>query len=495
MKKAILKIIVFTTGGVIMVYELVGSRVLAPYVGTSLFVWTSLIGIILGSLSLGYAWGGRLADKKLSHSTLSAILLVAGIFVGLTTVSNKVVLALIIDNIIDIRLAASVAAIILFMPASVALGMVSPYVIRLHLSDLKSSGRVVGTLYALSTLGSIAGTFLAGFWLIPFFGTTRILLIIMIMLGLAALLVGHKQLAKTKIIFLILVISILINFKPIASMFSNPNLVDVDTAYNRIWIADIIDRRVGRPMRMLVTDPHGIQGGIYLDDPLELALSYSKFFRLSYHFSPNAKSALLIGGGTYSIPGDFVRQYTEAKLTVVELDPKVTELAREHFYFEDNERITIRHRDGRVFLNQSQDKFDIVYLDAYGSHISVPFHLTTAEALTRIYESLNDNGIVVANLVSGLIGEKGKFFLSELKTYKSVFPEVMVFPVNEPENLQNLQNIVLIAFKNKTDIGLISEDQEISSYLSNYREINIDSDAIILTDDYAPVDYYTLNLL
>lgn len=478
-----------------MIYELVGSRVLAPYVGTSLFVWTSLIGIILGSLSLGYALGGRLADKKLSHSILSAILLVAGIFVGLTTVGNKIVLALIIDNIVDIRLAASVATIILFAPASVALGMVSPYVIRLHLSDLESSGRVVGTLYALSTLGSIAGTFLAGFWLIPFFGTTRILLIIMIMLGLAALLVSHKRLAKTKIIFLILIISVLINFKPITYIFSNPNLIDVDTAYNRIWIADIIDKRVGRPLRMLVTDPHGIQGAVYLDDPRELALSYSKFFRLSYHFAPSARDALLIGGGTYSISGDFVRQYAEAKLTVIELDPQVTELARKHFYFEDNERITIKHQDGRVFLNQNQDKFDIVYLDAYGSHISVPFHLTTAEALAHIYESLNDNGIVVANLVSGLTGEKGKFFQAEFNTYESIFPQVMVFPVNEPDKLENLQNIVLVAFKNKTDIDLISEDQEISSYLSNYREINIDSDAIILTDDYAPVDYFTLNLL
>ena len=478
-----------------MVYELVGSRVLAPYVGTSLFVWTSLIGIILGSLSLGYAWGGRLADKKLSYSVLSAILFIAGIFVGLTTVGNKIVLALIIDNIVDIRLAASLATIILFAPASVALGMVSPYVIRLHLSDLKSSGRVVGTLYALSTLGSIAGTFLAGFWLIPFFGTTRILLIIMIMLGLVALLVNHKLFIKTKIVFLILIISILINFNSISYIFSTPNLIDVDTVYNRIWIADIWDKRADRPLRMLVTDPHGIQGGIYLDDPKELALSYSKFFRLAYHFSPSAKNALLIGGGTYSIPGDFVRHYKEAKLTVVELDPRVTELARKHFYFEDNERITIKHRDGRVFLNQNQDKFDIVYLDAYGSHISVPFHLTTVEALARVYESLNDDGIVVANLVSGLVGEKGKFFQAELSTYKSIFPRVMVFPVNEPEKLENLQNIVLIAFKNNTDIDLISEDQEINSYLKNYQEIDLDPGAIILTDDYAPVDYFTLNLL
>ncbi len=478
-----------------MIYELVGSRVLAPYVGTSLFVWTSLIGIILGSLSLGYVWGGRLADKKLSRGILSVILFAAGIFVGLTTVGNKIVLALITGNIVDIRLSASLATIILFAPASVALGMVSPYVIRLHLSDLKSSGQVVGTLYALSTLGSIVGTFLAGFWLIPFFGTTRILLIIMIILGLTAFLINHKLFIKTKIIFLILIISILINFNSINYIFFTPNLIDVDTAYNRIWIVDILDKRVDRPLRMLVTDPHGIQGGIYLDDPSELALSYLKFFRLSYHFFPSARDALLIGGGTYSIPGDFVRQYAEAKLTVVELDPQVTELAREHFYFEDNERITIHHQDGRVFLNQNQDKFDIIYLDAYGSHISVPFHLTTAEALAHIYESLNDDGIVVANLVSGLIGEKGKFFQAELNTYESIFPQVMVFPVNEPDKLENLQNIVLVAFKNKTDIDLTSEDQEINSYLKNYREINLDSDAIILTDDYAPVDYYTLDLL
>ncbi|MFH1533488.1 MAG: fused MFS/spermidine synthase, partial [Nitrospirota bacterium] len=163
MKKYILEIIVFFSGAIVMVLELVGSRVLAPYVGTSILVWTSLIGIILGSLSLGYYLGGRIADKKASFRILAFILFSAAILITLTTLIKSPVLTFIQTSIRDLRTASVVATILLFTPASIALGMVSPYSVKLKLHRLEATGRTVGNLYALSTIGSIVGTFLAGF--------------------------------------------------------------------------------------------------------------------------------------------------------------------------------------------------------------------------------------------------------------------------------------------------------------------------------------------
>jgi len=166
MKKFRLELIVFVCGAMVMVFELVGSRVVAPYVGTSTFVWTNLIGVILASLSLGYYLGGKMADKNPKIEVLAWIIFSSSILIVFTWLFKDLIMTY-SGFIVDNRLRALLSAIILFVPASLFLGMVSPYAFKLKLSSLKHSGETAGTLYALSTLGSIVGTFLAGFYLIP----------------------------------------------------------------------------------------------------------------------------------------------------------------------------------------------------------------------------------------------------------------------------------------------------------------------------------------
>ena len=175
MKKTLLELIVFICGAVVMIFEIVGSRILGPYIGTSIFVWTSLIGIILASLSLGYWFGGKMADKNPSYKQLAWIIIIAAFFIGLTITGKDSLLNLLSRQFTGIRIQAVVSTIFLFAPASVFLGMVTPYAVRLKIKDVQSSGRTVGNLYAISTIGSIIGTFLAGFVLIPFLGTNNIL--------------------------------------------------------------------------------------------------------------------------------------------------------------------------------------------------------------------------------------------------------------------------------------------------------------------------------
>ena len=198
MYKHLLEIVVFICGAVVMIFELVGSRVLGPYFGTSIFVWTSLIGIILGSLSLGYYVGGKIADKTANFTNLSFIVFLSAVFIGFTILVKSFLLIFLQTSVSDIRVSSVIASFILFSPASVLLGMVSPYAAKLKLDNLNTSGKTIGNLYAISTAGSIIGTFLSGFYLIPHFGTNKLLIILSITLIIVSLLLSSKKFIKVK---------------------------------------------------------------------------------------------------------------------------------------------------------------------------------------------------------------------------------------------------------------------------------------------------------
>ena len=187
MKKYILEIIILLAGAITMAFEIVGARVLGPYFGASIFVWTSLIGIIMGSLSLGYWLGGKFSEKHNSFGFLSWMLLLAGFFIFLNAIGHDYVLRRVIKYIPEFRLKTVISTVILFAPASVFLGMVLPYAVKLKIESIQNSGSLIGNLYALSTIGSILGTFLAGFILVPAFGYSNILFALAILLVFIAM--------------------------------------------------------------------------------------------------------------------------------------------------------------------------------------------------------------------------------------------------------------------------------------------------------------------
>ncbi|RLD51264.1 MAG: hypothetical protein DRJ05_18610 [Bacteroidetes bacterium] len=198
MKKFFLEIIVFICGAVVMAFEIVGSRMLGPYVGTSTFVWTGIIGVILLCLSLGYYYGGKIADKRPDFKILALVIFIAGIFIAVSTLIKDGLLISLLEVFDDVKLVSLLASFILFSIPSVLLGMVSPYAVRLKIKSLSKSGSAVGNLYAISTLGSITGTFLAGFYLIPSYGVIFILNLLALTLALSALLLYFVY-RKTKI--------------------------------------------------------------------------------------------------------------------------------------------------------------------------------------------------------------------------------------------------------------------------------------------------------
>lgn len=486
--KYLLEIVVFVCGAVVMIFELVGSRVLGPYFGTSLFVWTSLIGIILGSLSFGYYLGGKIADRQCSFKSLSLIIFLAAISIGLMVSIKDFWLIVLQSSFRDIRTSSVLASLTLFLPASVFLGMVSPYAVKLKITNLNTSASTVGNLYAISTCGSIFGTFLAGFYLIPHFGTNRLLIILSITLIIISLVLSAKKSTWIKLSVFAIVVIGWFAISGLNYMLPKSGFIDVDTAYNRIWIYNRIDYRTNKIVKMMGINNEN-NSSMFLDSD-ELVNEYTKYYHLAKHFNPNFKKTLMLGGAGYSYPKDFLHKYPEATIDVVEIDPKVTELAKKYFRLEESPRLTIYHEDGRVFLNKTPEKYDVIFGDAFNSLHSLPYQLTTKEAVQKKYNILNDDGVVILNIISAIEGEKGKFLRAEYATYKSLFPQVYLFPVTSSGNGNIVQNIILVALKSEKDQTFNNSDPKLNEYLQHLWKKTVDADIPILTDNFSPVAYY-----
>jgi spermidine synthase len=487
--KYILEFAVFMCGAVVMIFELVGSRVIGPFLGTSLFVWTSLIGIILASLSLGYYLGGKQADKNASMSRLARIILLAAICIAVTIGIKDILLLFLQKNVGEIRTASVIASIVLFMPASIFLGMVSPYAAKIKLSSLENTGRTIGNLYALSTAGSIFGTLFAGFYLIPFFGTNKLLIFLAIILVLISIVLSLKTYIKSKVAVLLFLVTGLIAFNFLDGLLIENGFLDLDTSYNRIFITDSKQQVRNLTIRRMGINNEA-HSAMYLESD-ELVSEYAKSYHLIRHFYPDFKSSLMLGGAGYSFPKSYLKTYPNAKIDVVEIDPKVTQLAKDYFKLKEDPRLSIFHNEGRTYLNHTEKTYDIILGDAFSSSYSIPYQLTTQESAQKMHDILNDDGIVILNIISSIEGDSGKFFRAEYATFKTVFPQLFVYPLHDSKNGSTIQNIFLIASKSKDKIyPFSSDDIYINNRLQKFWHKKIPNDLPILTDDFAPVDYY-----
>jgi spermidine synthase len=489
--KFLLETVVFVCGAVVMIFEITGSRLVAPYIGASTYIWTSLIGVILAALSLGYWLGGRMADRRPDVKILSFVIFAAGGLIALTIFFKDAVMFALVRTPVGLELKSVIAAVLLFAPASVLLGFVTPYAVKLKMLSLADAGKTVGRLYALSTVGSIFGTFLAGFVLIPFVGSNRTLYFIAAgLIGLSMLLAPF---AFTKFNLGVLIFfAIAVGASEAAFFYLRQarNYYDIDTEYSRLRVYEPETPQNGKKVRVLTFDPHTVQSKMYLDSD-ELAAEYTKFYHLLRHFKPDFQKTLMIGGAGYSFPKDYLRKYAEAEIDVVEIDPQMTEIAKKFFRLEENPRLRSIHQDGRFFLNQAESgKYDAVLMDAFGSLFSVPFHLTTVEAVREISRVLKNDGVAIFNLGGAIKGESSRFFQAEFNTYRQVFPRLYLFKVNSDTDDRQIQNLIVAACKGECSLEMKSGDEEIQKMLSHHYNADISGDAPILTDDLAPVEYY-----
>jgi spermidine synthase len=476
-----------------MVLEMAGSRVIAPYMGTSLVVWTSLIGVIMASLTLGYWLGGRIADARPESGLLAMIIGAAGIVTALVAVAADPLLFVLSSGIRDVYFASFIAAVCLFALPSVLLGTVSPFIVRLAMKELGSAGATVGRYSALSSAGSILGTFLGGFVMISVFSSQTILFIVAVVLVAVACALfqsGWKVWTPLALAFAVLGI-----YSEAGDMPMRPEGITVDTRYNSIRIMERTVNGTNLKVRILQTDPMGAQSLMFVDRPNDLYSDYTKFYDLAFHYKPDSRKVLMLGGGGYCVPKHLGATRPDVEVDVVELDPGVTEVARKYFNLEDRPNLRIFHEDARSFLNREAQsgsaKYDAIFEDVFGSSYNIPFHLTTSECMSRVRSLLADDGVFVVNVIASMDGE---LFSGIYSSIASAFPNVVIFPATYPNSVTARQNIMIVALASQEIPKESAENEYIASLLGHRWTNRFEPKIAAFTDAFAPVEKYSLRL-
>lgn len=503
-----LNLVVFISGALMMVLEMAGGRVLAPHVGTSAIVWTSLIGVVLACLALGSWAGGIFADRKLSREGLAQILLASSVGSAVTAFWHNTIGAGISGQIDNLHLAAVLAAICIFALPAFFFGMVTPYIVRFSLASLKSAGATVGRIYALSTAGSILGTFLGGFVLISFFSSTIILWSIVCVMLLLSLAVYPRRFWLRLGLLAVFIFLAWQDSLHAEWLISKGGTRLIESAYNSLRLMEGRDvARGNAPVRLLATDPGYTQSGMLLEKPNELYFDYTRYYALGPHYLPQASSVLMLGGGGYSVPKWLLskesplRNRPDLHVTVVELDPVMTKTARDFFNLQDSPRLEIHHEDARSFLNRQKKKYDLIFVDVFNSHYSIPFQMGTREALKKMREAIAPGGILLMNIISAIDGVDGRLFQSIYQNLQAEFAETRVYCVGDPANPDRVQNLMVMAFADKPVspqpdplLEINPSTREIAAMEEHRHKKDISFTVPPLRDDYAPVERYTLML-
>lgn len=484
-------LIAFGSGAAVMAMELIISRILTPVFGSSTYTWGSLIGLVLTGLSLGYFLGGRIADKDPKFKKICAIIFSAGLYIVFIPFIAPGVLGFTLTALPQNQFSSLFATFILVFFPTTLLGFVSPYVIKLGTETLHKVGNISGTLYSISTAGSIFGTFLTIFVLIPTMDVRTVLFGVGVVLMIISLL-GLKTAPK-----IITVAVIIILFTPSSSLVTGfmPHIgtlvIEKETPYSHL---DVVDSDNTRTMYL-----NGLRHSqMDKDNPNDLLLTYSKYFHLGQLFNPQLEKILFVGGGGFSGPKNFLETYPDSLIDVVEIDPDVIEAAKTYFFLKDNPRLKIFNEDARTFLMDSDKKYDLIILDAYAADY-VPFHLLTQEYFQILNDHLEPGGVVVSNLIGSLEGDTSDLPRSVYKTMKNSFPTVYVFTTNEVR-IGNIQNLIFVATQDKVqfdriDLESLSYQNKANNllsdinYLENYYPSGMRTDNVsILTDDFSPVE-------
>jgi spermidine synthase len=488
LRDLVLLLIAFLSGAILMALEMVGIRVVTPDFGGDIYVLGSLIGVFLAALSLGYSLGGKMADRWPSPLLLGGLLALAGLNVVLLSFYRKPVNEWIFDTDFG-RGGALLASVVLFFLPAVLMGTTSPFVIRLVATSIDHLGRTAGAVYAVSTVGSIAGTLGTSFYLINYLQVPNLIRVLggaLVLTGIVSSLLHRRARASVAAVALL---AICLTAGPASA---ERILLERDSPYHRLIVSDDGRYRYLRADRVWHTQ-------MDLRDKHGRGLPYTDYIDLAFLFDPDIKDMLVIGLGGGTIPKRFVRDYPNVTVDVVEIDPDVVKIADKYFDVQEGPRLKINTADGRVFLRRTKKKYDLIMLDAYYAD-TVPFFLTTKEFFDIVKDHLTPGGVFVNNVIGTMAGPRSKFYRSVYRTMDEVFPHVTAFKVADSGPIT--YNIEIFAVNTREGVSLgtlrrrakemqneVIRDrrltQRVEDVLSRPPRTN---DVPTLTDDYAPVD-------
>lgn len=427
------------SGAAVMAVEVAGARLLGPFFGVSLFVWTALITVTLGALAVGYAIGGTLADRKSSPDWLYVMLLAAGAAALCVPTARPMVLAATAP--LGPRVGALVAAALLLGPCLVPLGCVAPWVVRLVARDLGHVGRVSGYLGAASTAGSLVGTLGTGFLLVAWVGVSRVFTLVgVLLLGLAVLyFAGFRRLWAALLLFALAALTPG-EPEPASKVMANGTTVTEvarrEGFYGRV---QVVDYRYGAAHTREMLIDGLVQGGVDIASGLSVYEHVYFLELLTLAARPAARSCLVVGLGPGLVPAWFERRGT--RTDVVEINPDVVALAREHFGYRPSGRILIG--DARRVLLEAGERYDVVVFDVFTGD-ATPGHVLTREALQDLRGRLAPGGLVAFNL-AGSLRRETLGTASVARTLEEVFSNVRLHPTFDPDEGEGWGNVVVLA--------------------------------------------------
>jgi spermidine synthase len=504
---ALIYVVAFVTGTVVMSFEMLGSRYLNPYFGSGIYTWASLISTVLASLTVGYFIGGWLADRHPSAAVLGATILIGSVYLLFLPLFAQPLLELVLAGFDDVRTGSLAAAMaVMFFPVTF-LGMYSPFAIRLLLQSPQRSGTVSGTVYGISTAGSIVGTLGTTFFLIPSMGTRNITLT----LGAAGVLAGlvlvaipyveRYRRAAFNAVVTALACGALLGLSGLpawanelldetirADMLGRKDgrIAHIETEYNDIFITK---RRAELTMSFQLKGYDYTESVTNLRDADDLPVKYTRAMTIGLIYPEETRKVLMLGLGGGSISTYLGRHMPELPIDTVEIDPGVITAAKQYFGIRETPKVRYLEGDGRVYLTRHKEPYDLVLVDAYfGGY--VPFHLLTKEFYALLKQRLTPNGAAVFNVHDGT-----KLYASTLLTLASVFPGVHVYPSGEGE----VAAVVTAAPAPDSDTlarraAALQERHKFRFALPELLARRTDrrpaQKGELLTDDFAPVNLY-----
>lgn len=509
-----LRLVVFTGGAVSIGSEIAASRLLAPFFGTSTYIWATIIGLVLIFLSLGYVIGGRLADRFPDANILYGITAVAALLVGLVPVLTRPILAASLEAFSSFAVgafyASLVGSILLFSIPVTMLGCVSPFAIRLTMRSLDGAGNTAGGLYALGTFGSIIGTFVPTFLLIPRIGSFRTFYLFSIVL-LAVSIIGFLSIPATErrrslltASLAMLVIAVLLaTFAP--SGFVRPvggdrtEIYQGESAYNFI---QVVRNNTNGAHELVLNEGHAIHSLYYPDAPdgaQPLSRGPWDYFAIAPYFSPGARSANVQNVAVLGLAaGTVVKRMTQAygpqvRFDGVEIDPEIVRVGQRYFGMNDP-NLNVIVEDARYYLKTTENRYDVIAVDAYKQPY-IPFHLTTREFFAEGRAHLKPGGVFVVN--AGRTATDYRLVEVISQTMRAVFPKVFTVDTAGFNNTIVIgttdSNATLADFAANIEAERMTRpDSPIitiaDAALTNGRMADIPPGSQIFTDDLAPVE-------
>ena len=493
-----LLLLVFAAGMTTMAVEMAASRLLAPYFGDSLIVWASLIGLILVYLSAGYWLGGRWADRHPRETALYQVTAWAGFSIGLVPFVARPILRFAAFGFarfqMGLLLGSLGGVLLLFALPITLLGCVSPFAVRLMMREVQGAGRVAGLVYALSTLGSIVGTFLPVLLLIPAIGTRRTFSVLSLaLLGLSLIGLARARSRWTPFFLLLFLLLVALTVVVQGPIKAGPDLVyEEESARNYIRVSWEEGRWVlrlneGEAIQSVYDPDSVLQGGLW-----DYFLIVPYFNRPPYG-PERVGSLLLIGLAGGTVAREYTAIYGPIPIEGVEIDPRIIAVGR-RFFGMDLPNLKAIARDGRYYLQHSGRHYDVIIVDAYRPPY-IPFHLATREFFALAREHLTDEGVLVVNAICtdtdyGLVNALAR-------TMRAVFPSVYIIDV------PSAYNSLVVGTRRPTSLENFVRNMEALTH-PLLREVAAEAfphirvageEGLLLTDDHAPVEHLVHRLI